>query len=179
MSCLHKAVNILNSMLFCWRLCNCTKSQLWSFTIFTTKANLYTKILMKTWAHSHSSQKTPCVRLMWSLFNWEYTREKAENRISHYHLQLKSQVLLKNTSSMWGSCEWQSSYSSLSLLPDCSQNHSKADEIEQSCHPKMSGSHYSICIYPSMRRKSAFIKGFYRWTLRGHYLGWTVFPVQS
>lgn len=126
---------------------------------------------MKAWGHLHSSQKTTSVRLMWSLFIWEYTREKAENRISHYCLRLKSQLLLKNTSTMWDSCECKRSHLGLSLLPNCSQNHREVNEREQSCHPREPDSHYSIRIYPSMHRKSAFIRSFYRWTFEGSLLG--------
>lgn len=50
------------------------------------------------------------------------------------------------------------------------QNHRAAHDIEQSCHPRQPGSHYSGCIYPSTRRKSAFIRPFYRWWL-GSLLG--------
>lgn len=56
---------------------------------------------------------------------------------------------------------------SLQLPP---QNHRAAYDIEQSCHPRQPGSHYSGRIYPSMHRKSAFIRPFYRWPL-GSLLG--------
>lgn len=46
------------------------------------------------------------------------------------------------------------------------QNHRAAYDIEQSCHPRQPGSHYSGRIYPSMLRKSAFIRPFYRWRSR-------------
>lgn len=65
------------------------------------------------------------------------------------------------------------------FTPQLPQNQREVDGKEQSCHPWESDSYYSIRIYSSMRRKSAFITSFYRRTLMGHYLGWTVFPVQS
>lgn len=98
-----------------------------------------------------------------------------ENGICHYCLSdISGYFLLANTTivseSLLRTRELTLRLQCLSPLRLPPQNHRAPYDIEQSCHPGQPGSHYSGCIYPSMLRKSAFIRPFYRWPL-GSLLG--------
>lgn len=107
----------------------------------------------------------------------ERKNQMTENGISHYclsdisgYFSWRTQPLCLKTC-----CEQESSHWGFNATPPPSfhlppQNHRAAYDIEQNCHPRQPGSHYSDCIYPSTLRKSAFIRPFYRWSL-GSLLG--------
>lgn len=123
-----------------------------------------------------SSPKTVCERWMWEL---QRRNKMTENGICHYCLYDISGYFLFSISSQLLCLKRQPRMSKLTprfqspppvLLKLPPQNHRAAYDIEQSCHPRQPVSHYSCRIYPSMLRRSAFIRPFYRRPL-GSLLG--------
>lgn len=111
-----------------------------------------------------SSHKTTHTRVIWSFFTRVY-RWVAQIQPDEWQWNFLLQSLWylrlffleeHNHCEMW--------MRELTLRSEVCQNHSAAHDIEQNCHLWQPGFHYSVRIYPSILRKSAFIRRFYRWT---------------
>lgn len=119
------------------------------FTLIWFETNYFSP-LMNAWG----SHKTTHTRLIWS----ECTELPRYNQMSEllqslWYLRL---FFLKehNHCEMW--------MRELTLRSEVCQNHSAAYDIERRCHLWQPGFHYSVHIYLSILRKSAFIRHFYR-----------------